>query len=433
MWRINLLSAYLTVIAGTVMLIRLRFFFFVHPIKCIRRLMENLRIRSYRRSLALALAGTLGVGNIYGVALGIILGGEGSVLWLFVSSVFAMAVKYSESVLATHSRSLGGGMMIPIEQSFGRAGKYVAKLYALFMLLLSLFMGSFIQADSLVASAVELLPVGKLCAALIFLMLFLITVLGGGKRIKSATEAAIPFATVFYCILSLIVIMKNYAGISAVFARILTDAMRPAAVVGGALPIISSRAFSQGFARGVLSNEAGAGTSAMAHSEENRDGVDAGLFGIVEIFFDTDLLCMLTALVILLENGNIPSSASPMELVFSSFRNGIGSWSLIPLLICIALFAYSTVICWYYYGARCLSYLGFFGQRFIYAASFSTFLILPVFLGGKMAVDISDILLFLMSVPTVACIFEKEKNIALLTRAAGLISSENGRRKSDRQ
>lgn len=411
MWTINLLSACLTVIAGCILLFSLRFFFLLHPLRCFKSLGDIFSRRDTRRSLFLALAGTLGVGNIYGVSLGIILGGEGSVLWLFVSSIFAMAVKYSECVVATESATFGRGMMIPIRKCFGSQGAKVAKGYCFCMLVLSLSMGALIQSDSLITSAVYLFTADKMAVAAIFLLAVIAVVSGGGGKIKNATEALIPVATVFYLILCLFVIFKDSSRLPSVFSRILSSAFSLRPFLGGTLPVISFSAFSQGFARGLLSNEAGAGTSAMAHSESRAEPHEAGLAGITEILFDTNLLCILTALVILVESEAPASAESPMALVFYAFQRGAGQWSEIPLFMSIFLFAYSTVICWYYYGVRCLSYLGF-DKRALYCFFFSLAILAPVFLQNVLAVYLSDILLFLMSIPTLMCLILNRRLIS---------------------
>lgn len=421
MWTVNLLSACLTVIAGFILLFSLRFFFILHPLRCIKRLTGLLSHRDVRRSLFLALAGTLGVGNIYGVSLGIILGGEGSVLWLFISSIFAMAVKYSECVVANKKASSGRGMMIPIKKSFGLLGVPLAKFYCICMLILSLSMGAIIQSDSLISSAAYLFSPDKMIVAALFLLMVIAVISGGGVKIKNATEALIPLATVFYVILSLFVIIKDSSRLPEVFNRIIYSAFSPCSILGGTLPVISFSAFSQGFARGLLSNEAGAGTSAMAHSESVIEPHDAGLLGITEILFDTNLLCMLTALVILLESQDPTSAESPMSLVFSAFRRGAGQWSQIPLFISIVLFAYSTVICWYYYGVRCLSYLSVENKRAVYCFFFSLAILLPVFSQNLIAVYVSDILLFLMSLLTLICLILNRSLISEATRGSGLL------------
>lgn len=415
MWSINLLSSCFTVVAGIILLFATRFFFVLHPFRCLKRMCNLLSVRLRRRSLLLALAGTLGVGNIYGVALGIILGGEGSVFWLFVSSFFAMVVKYSESVVSTAMGSSGRGMMIPFEKNFGVAGKSIAGGYCKIMLLLSLFMGAFIQSDSLVSSATQLFYINEILVAIVFLTLVIIVISGGGEKIKNVTEAIIPLATIFYVALSFIVIFKGASNLPSVISRVIKSAFSPVSMLFGIFPVISYTAFSQGFARGMLSNEAGAGSSAMAHSEGNVRPYDAGLFGIIEIVFDTNILCMLTAFVVLLEVKDPTAFTSPMALVFSAFRSGVGEWSMLPLFLCIALFAYSTVICWYYYGLRCILYLRYERSYIIYSVAFCIFLLLPLFIDSIGVVYISDLLLFLMSLPTLICLLMNIKMIEKTT------------------
>ncbi len=421
MWTVNLLSACLTVAVGLVLLFRLRFFFIFHPLKCAKRLSGLLSDRDLRRSLFLALAGTLGVGNIYGVSLGIVLGGEGSVLWLFISSFFAMAVKYSECVMASEFSSHGRGMMIPLQRSFGSFGVPIAKIYSVSMLILSLFMGAAIQSDSFISSAAHIFPLDKMAVAMIFLVATVSVISGGGGKIKNATEALIPLATLFYVVLCMLVIIKDAPRLPDVFNRIISSAFSPRAVLGGTLPIISFSAFSQGFARGMLSNEAGAGTSAMAHSESRVAPADAGLLGITEIVFDTNLLCILTALVILIRSPEPSSAKSPMSLVFNAFREGAGEWSQMPLLVCIVLFAYSTVICWYYYGLRCLSYLEIERYGLLYLFFFCIAILSPTLLPNLVAVYASDILLFLMSLPTLLCLLLNRNLIKKATERAGML------------
>ena len=379
MSKVNLISAVTSLCAGLFLLVYLGFFFIRRPHICVRKTLAGLRSRDERRALTLALAGTLGVGNIYGVALGIMVGGAGSVFWLFISSIFAMVIKYSECVLAADGNFSGKGMMVPIEDTFGKAGKLIARIYCLLMLLLSLFMGAFIQSDSIITSASSFLPPSKILIASIFLISIFVATFRGGEGIKNVAEMAIPVASAFYIALCLIIIIKRADMIPGVVVYVMRSAFEPRALLSGV-------AISQGFCRGLLSNEAGAGTSAMAHSEVKRSAADAGLFGILEVFFDTDLLCMLTAAVILLEVDSPGKYLAPMDLVFSAFSSGAGKLSLVPLLICIFLFAHSTVICWYYYGTRCLEYLGVKNLTIPFVCTFFVFIISPAFICGYFAV-----------------------------------------------
>ena len=416
MINLNLISAVFCFVAGLFFLFRLRFFFILHPKKMAKKIAPLLKDRTLRRSLCLALAGTLGVGNIYGVALGIILGGAGSLFWLFVSSFFAMAIKYSESFIAVKQGVSGSGMMPAIEQSFKKTGKPLAWLYCLFMLLLALFMGAFIQSDSLISSAYFIFPIKKIYIAAVFALSIIFVIFRGGEKIKSSAELAIPLATLFYVIICLFVIIKNCEDLPAVIAEIFTSAFSFKAAFGGIIPTCFI-AFSQGFSRGLLSNEAGTGTSAMAHSEAQNDPINAGLFGILEILFDTNLLCILTGFVVLLA-GAPKASDTPMSLVFRSFSASIGQLSLFPLLFCIFLFAHSTVICWYYYGRRSLAYLGAEKLAFPFSLIFLFFIIMPTFSSGYFAVFTADLLLFLMSLISLSCLAINSGIIAKITKNA---------------
>lgn len=426
---VGVLIGIICAFVGGVMLISLRGFFILHPIRCARALLPNLSDRAHRRSLALALAGTLGVGNIYGVAIGLILGGAGSMFWLFVSAIFALIIKYSECVMAVSKNyGIGKGMMGVLPATFERTGKTLSKIYAVLMLLLSLLMGSFIQADSLISSAVYLLPVSRIAVAVILLFLVAIVISGGGEKIKSATELMIPLVTATYIILALVIIIENIFGVGEIFSLILSSAFSGKAMLFGIIPTVNITAFSEGFARGILSNEAGVGTSSIAHTEREK-GVKstpaiAGLFGMCEIFFDTLILCMLTGFMILLTVNEPQSYTSPMTLVFDAVRLGAGDFWLPVLLICIFFFAYSTIICWYYYGGECIRFLGLSHLRFFYLFLFLIFIILASFADTYLALITNDLVLLLMSVPTGAAILKNRKTIRDKTGEAGLLKKK---------
>lgn len=423
---VGVLIGMICALVGGVMLVTLRGFFIIHPLRSISILLPRLSDRANRRSLALALAGTLGVGNIYGVAVGIILGGAGSLFWLFVSAIFALVIKYSECVMASSKNDgIGKGMMGVLPASFGRAGKPLSKIYALLMLLLSLLMGSFIQADSLISSAVYLLPVSRIAVAVLLLILVAVVISGGGEKIKSVTELMIPFVTAAYVILALIVIIKNTAGLGGVVSRIISSAFNGRSLLFGIIPTVNITAFSEGFARGILSNEAGVGTSSIAHTEakegEKSPPAISGLFGMCEIFFDTLVLCMLTGFMILLTVKDPENYKSPMTLVFDAVRLGAGDIALPILLLSIFFFAYSTIICWYYYGGECIGYLGLSRFRLFYLFLFLIFIILASFVNTYLALITNDLVLLLMSLPTGAAILKNRKIIREETKKAGLI------------
>ena len=400
---------------GAYMLFKLRFFFIAHPIKTARRFVSSLRKRESRRSFCLALAGTLGVGNIFGVAMGIMIGGAGSVFWLFLSSFFAMVIKYSETLLVFDNIRSGGGMAAAIPNIFSRFGRIIAPLYAAFTVTLALLMGSAMQSAAVVDVAEKMLLLMPEISALILVVLFLPSILGGAKKIESITEFLIPFTTIIYIILSFLIIFRNISSFPSAINSILSSAFSPGGILGGAFSGASFVAVKEGFARGILSNEAGVGTSALAHSRERERSPDtAGLFGMCEVVFDTGILCMLTALVILISPIDITAFATPMSLVLAAFTTTLGEWSGYILTALILAFAYSTIICWYYYGSECCA-IYFPRLKKIYDFAFPAFICISSYISGEALLYLTDTTLFFMSLITLAAIFKKRERIKELS------------------
>ena len=406
-------------------------FFILHPGRVLKRLRGALSDSAGFRAFSLALAGTLGVGNIFGVAAGIIIGGAGSVLWLFVSSVFAMVIKYAETALATDNAADGhGGMHMVLRSVFPRVGRVLSVIYAALCLVLALFMGFCMQSSSVVAVAQIAIGIPASFGALLLVILLIPGVVGGGGKIEKFTAFTIPLTTIIYIIMTFAVILVNLSELPRAICEIISSAASPMAAGGGLLSFLSSTALREGYSRGILSNEAGAGTSAMAHTRaSDRAPAVAGLYGMCEVFFDTLLLCTLTALAILTAVPNYGSYRSPMALVSDAFTFSLGDFAGILLFICIFLFAYSTIVCWYYYGSECAAYL--FGTR-VRAAFFLAFIFF-VSLGalGELGVTlaVTDGALLLMSVITLLTLVRCSDRIRALTDSEGLIPRRRGTKK----
>lgn len=403
--------------AGLFMLIKLRFFFIVHPTRCGREFFRELRSPRSRRALWLALAGTLGVGNIFGVAAGIMIGGAGSVFWLLLSSIFSMVLKYSETTLALSLKTKDSrGMHTVLKAVFPRFGGKISKFYAIACLVLSLFMGSAIQSSAFVDTARDAFDITRPTSAILLALLCLIPIVGGADKIERASSYLIPMATAAYVLISVLSLLRFTDRIPMVLWRITEDAFAPLAPCGGILSFLTSRALYEGFARGLLSNEAGVGTSALAHSRsDERPPRVAGLFGICEVFFDTVLLCGSTALVILCSVNDIQAYETPMSLVVAAFEAALGGFARLPLTVCILIFAYSTMICWYYYGCECRRYI--FGKGgALYTFAFIFFIFVGSIWGHSSLILITDILLFLMAAPTVAALIRSSGEIYRLTK-----------------
>lgn len=406
--------------SGLFLLVKLRFFFIVHPIKTLTHLGRAVTKKDAFSSLCLSLAGTLGVGNIVGVAFGISVGGAGSVFWLFLSSVFSLIIKFSEVALSADMKLSSGGMTEAIEKSF-KSGRTPATVYAALCLLLSLTMGASLQSRSAVES---LAPHGNaLVPSIIFSGLVALAVIGGARRIEKISAYLIPLATLIYIVLTLAVIIIYRERLPLVFKAIIKDALTPKSALGGigAFTIISK--MREGFSRGLLSNEAGAGTSAFAHARNDSTPVSAGLVGMCEVIFDTVILCMLTALAVLLAVPSPENYSSGLDIVMTALKP-LGTFSGPALSVCIFLFAFSTVICWYYYGLCSLSYLTKRGKR-----AFTCVFILAAFFGSLTPIAplivLSDYLLFFLSLISLSALIKNSDRLVYLSENEGLLKKSD--------
>ncbi len=414
------ITAFLPIIVsgvGLVLLFRLRFFFIIHPLRTARLFLSSLSERENRRSLCLALAGTLGVGNIFGVAAGIMIGGAGSVFWLLISGIFSMVIKYSETLLATDLLTEeGGGMQLVIRASFGRLGRTLSGLYAVLCLSLALLMGSAIQSRAAYDVTHTAFGVSPFIYCAVFTALLLISVIGGGDKIEKITAFIIPLTTIVYIIVAFSAIFRNFSSIPSVLKIIARSAAAPRAGLGGVVGYIASSSVKEGFCRGILSNEAGVGTSAMAHSRaKKRPPVTAGLYGMCEVFFDTVLICPLTALMILTAVPDISKYSTPMSLVFAAVSSCLGGTAGIFFTLSILAFAYSTVTCWFYYGSECAAFLFKGRGRFLFAPLFFLFVTLGAVMSDRLLLSFTDVIILLMTVLTLSVIIKKLNRINDLT------------------
>ncbi|MBQ5809320.1 MAG: sodium:alanine symporter family protein [Clostridia bacterium] len=312
-----------------------------------------------------ALAGTLGVGNISGVALAVSCGGVGAVFWMIVSSVFAMAVKYAEILLASHYRisrrdGFHGGAPLYIQATFPKkAGKSVVYIFTALCLFAALTVGCAVQSSATAEAADEALGVSPLFTGITLAAVCLFSVLGGAKRITKITDKLVPLISVGYLLLSLIIIIKEADQLPEILSSVIRSAfsLRPASAGMAGYGI--SSAIRYGVSRGLISNEAGCGTSPFAHARAEKEPAEQGLFGIAEVFIDTTVLCTATAIcVIAAYDGTIPDNVGGMVLICNAYERYFGRFAPILLSIATALFAYGSMICWYFYGTECILLTG---------------------------------------------------------------------------
>lgn len=386
-----------------------------------RKMLHALGDKASRRSLCLALAGTLGVGNILGVSMGIIIGGAGSVFWIFVSGFFSAVIKYCECTLsADMSGSIEGGMHKAVRKSFKRLGVPLSYVYAALCLLLSLTMGTMLQSNAVSGSLLESFGIKKACSGIFFLLITLVLLLFFSKKIDSLTAAIIPITTLIYTILMLFVIFSNVQRVPSAISAIINGAFTRNGTLGGTLVSVNSIALREGFARGLLSNEAGAGTSAMAQTRQNQEPSTVGLMGSLEVFFDTTLLCTLTGLAICVGTSDFSGYETGMDLICATVKATRAPFlsALMPALI--LMFAVSTVICWYYYGKECMKYIS--GRE---GAVYKLLFVLSVLLGAgfapKAVIIFVDAVLLLMSVITLLTLKKNSERIFYLSDRSGLL------------
>ncbi len=378
------------VFAGAFFMICLRLKPFLTPMKMARSLKESgSEGISPFRSMTMALAGTLGVGNIVGVASAIALGGFGAVFWMWVSALFAMILKYAEIALALAHRKDGrGGAMWYITACFkGKAGRVIAAIFAALCILDALSMGCIIQVNALSSAVNGSFGVPKLLIGAFVALLVGIVIKKGACGISALTEWLVPLMSLGYVIISVAVMVKCRDRLPWVLETVIKDAFSVKSGVGGLLGFLLSDSVRLGTMRGLLSNEAGCGTAPFAHVTSNtKSPAKQGVWGIFEVFVDTILLCTMTAAVVAL-NYDEAVSASPdgMMMTLRAFTLVLGDGAGYFLAAAVFLFAYATVICWSHYGRECVSWL--FGGRKKAKRAFDIVFCLCAFIGAVIAPD----------------------------------------------
>ena len=369
------------------------------------------------QAVCTALAGTVGTGNIAGVAGAIALGGPGAIFWMWCSAFLGMCTKFSEVTLAIHFREKNtngeyvGGPMYYIKNGLSKKWHFLAVLYALFGVLTVFGTGNATQVNTIVSSihsALHNLHIidgtvderANLIFGIFIAAFVAMVLLGGIKRIGQVSEKLVPFMATLYVILAIGVVILHINRVPAVFAMIFKSAFTPQAATGG---IIGSMFLSmkKGVSRGIFSNEAGLGTGSIAHAcADTNNAVHQGMFGIFEVFMDTIVICTLTGLVILLGAPNIVyGQAAGAELTISGFTATYGGWVSIFTAVAMCCFAFSTIIGWGLYGSRCIEFLG--GEKlvrpFLVAYSFVSIIGATINLG--LLWDIADTFNGLMAIP----------------------------------
>ena len=388
------------------------------------------------QALCTALAATVGVGNIAGVASAIVSGGPGAVFWMWIAAIVGMMTSYSENVLGIYYRKKNadgewsGGAMYYLRDGLGAKkncktlGNVLAILFAIFTIFASFGIGNMGQVNKIVAnlegafkiealSNISILGTDlyKIIIGLVIMIIAGLIIIGGIKRIAIFAEKVVPFMVCFFIVASLIVIGVNYSQIGNAFTAIFKFAFSPNAAWGGAVGLTISQVITLGFKRGVFSNEAGLGSSVMVNSNSNvQEPARQGFWGIFEVFVDTIIVCTMTALVILtsgvieLNTGKLAEGttgdatlvAKAFDSVFSIGGINIGSMFI---AIAIFLFAFTTVLGWSHYGTKAWEFLFGVKSTFAYRIFFVLIIIFGAVMTSSLAWDISDTFNGMMMIP----------------------------------
>ncbi len=387
------------------------------------------------QALCAALAATVGTGNIAGVAAAIVTGGPGAVFWMWVAAFFGMMTNFSENLLGIYYRrrnkdgEWSGGPMYYLKDGLGkRYGKkwlkpvanVLAVLFCCFAILASFGIGNMAQVNKIVLNmdaaffsnvSLGMIPgtqidIIHLLIGVALLVVGALIIIGGLRRIAKVAEIVVPFMAVAYVIGSLIIFATNIGQVGAMFAAIFKFAFTPAAFLGGGIGVLIKKTMTQGFKRGVFSNEAGLGSSVLVHSSSNvREPVRQGMWGIFEVFFDTFVVCTMTAVVVFssgyidLATGMPVEGANGDTLVSQAFGACFGAPGTWFVAIAMLFFAFTTVLGWSQYGSKAVEYL--FGTKGVkvYRFIFVAMIVSGAVMEGGLAWDLSDTFNGLMMIP----------------------------------
>jgi AGCS family alanine or glycine:cation symporter len=370
------------------------------------------------QALATALSGTVGLGNIAGVAVAVSLGGPGATFWMILAGLLGMSSKFTECTLGVKYRNeyadgtVSGGPMYYLtkglaERGFARLGKLLAVLFAVFCIGGSFGGGNMFQANQSFSQLVNvtggeaswLADKGWLFGIVVAFAVGLV-IIGGIRSIARVTSKVVPFMGILYVLAGLIIIGMNYTQIPAAFVAIFDGAFSPEGISGGVIGVLF-----QGFKRAAFSNEAGIGSAAIAHSAvQTKRPVTEGFVALYEPFVDTVVICTITALVIIITgtwDPNVDPGAG-VQLTSTAFESAF-SWFPYVLTVAVVLFAYSTMISWSYYGLKCWTFL--FGESRAVDTSYKLLFLVFVVLGSSMqlgsVIDFSDAMIFAMAFPNI--------------------------------
>ncbi len=390
---------------------------------------EDSKAISQFQAMSTALAATIGTGNIAGVATALTVGGPGAVFWMWVSAFFGMMTSYAENVLGVYYRKKNkdgewaGGAMYYISEGLkskkviGFIAKPLSVLFAVFCVLASFGIGNMSQVNAIAVSLENSFNIPPVAVGIVLAVIIGFILLGGVKRIGAVAEKIVPFMAIVYIVLTLTVVVINIEKIPQVFSSVFKSAFGISAVGGGISGALVKNAVTMGFKRGVFSNEAGLGSGVIVNSVSDvKEPVQQGMWGIFEVFFDTIVVCTLTAFTVLSTGVLEKSSLEGSALVSEAFASVFGSVAGAILSVSITLFAFTTILGWSFYGTKALEYL--FGKKSttVYKLIFALFIVLGATMNLSLAWEISDTLNALMAIPNLIGVLLLSGKVVQITK-----------------
>ncbi|MDD6352438.1 MAG: sodium:alanine symporter family protein [Lachnospiraceae bacterium] len=402
------------------------------------------------QALTTALAGTVGTGNIAGVAGAIAIGGPGAIFWMWIAALFGMCTKYAEIVLSVHYRKKNekgdyvGGPMYYIVNGLGSRWKWLSIVFCIFAMVAALGTGCMTQINTIASSIGSVFKaynpsidegtlhmiyviIGIVGAILTILVLF-----GGLQRIGNVTEKLVPIMALVYIISALVVVFTHGNNVGRVFGQIISGAFDPSAIGGGLTGVAIQQAMRAGFGRGIFSNEAGLGTAPIAHAAADvKHPVEQGMYGVFEVFADTIIICTLTALAILCSGcaGQFYGKSAAADLTIMAFSTSFGDKLGASIIaVCITLFAFSTLLSWSLYGARCMEFLAGPRGMAVYQAIYVIFVVVGASVKLDVVWNLADSMNALMAIPNLVAVLALSPVVVRLTKDYAAKKAKNDKR-----
>lgn len=373
-------------------------------------------------ALMTSLSATVGTGNIAGVATAIFTGGPGALFWMWCTALVGMATKYAEAVLAVRYRETDeagnhiGGPMFYIKNGLGSRWAWLGTLFAIFGALAGFGIGNTVQANSVADALNSSFGIPQLATGYVMAALAALVLIGGIRRIATVAGKLVPFMAISYIVAGLVVLALNASAIPDAIALIIKQAFTPTAATGGFAGSTVMLAIQWGVARGIFSNEAGLGSAPIAHAAATTDSpVRQGTVAMLGTFIDTIIICTITGLVIVV-SGTWTSGENAAPLTSLAFESALPGYGGYVVSLGLALFAFTTLLGWSFYGEKCVEYL--FGMRAI--TPFRVLWIIAIPIGANSSLDfiwlVADTLNALMALPNLLALLMLSPVVFQLTR-----------------